>query len=82
MAHCVQITEGWGAYLLGKLPGVGEGIEYMALKANILKIKRTEIRAFFAFAEIRSTMGADQQGDFTEPKMSFISRELSSESRF
>ena len=56
--------------------------EYMALKANILKIKRTDIRAFSAFAEIRSTMDADQLGDFTEPKMGFVSRVTSSVWRF
>ena len=67
---------------MGKPPCIWKVKEYMALKANILKIKRTEIRAFFAFAEIRSTMDADQLGDFTEPKMGFISRELSSEPRF
>ena len=52
------------------------------LKANILKINRAEIRAFFAFAEILSTMDADQLGDFTEPKMGFVSRIASSVWRF
>ena len=61
---------------------LGEGIEYMALKANILKIKRTEVRRFFAFAKILSTMNADQLGDFTESKMGRFSRVLSSEMRF
>ena len=52
------------------------------LKANILKIKRTEVRRFFAFAEILSTMDADQLGDFTESKMGCFSRVLSPEWRF
>ena len=52
------------------------------LKANILKIKRTEVRRFLAFAEIPSTMNADQLGDFTESKMGRFSRVLSSELRF
>ena len=52
------------------------------LKANILKINRTEIRTFFAFAKILPTMDADQLGDFKETKTSFILRFLSSEWRF
>ena len=84
MPHCVHITEGRGGHVGGKVPVSTrwEGIEYMALKANILKIKRTEVRRFFAFAEILSTMDADQLGDFTESKMGCFSRVLSSEWRF
>ena len=52
------------------------------LKANILKINRTEIRTFFAFAKILSTMDADQLGDFKETKTSFVLRFLSSGWRF
>ena len=52
------------------------------LKANILKINGTEIRAFFAFAKILSTMDADQLGDFKETKTSFVLGFLSSEWRF
>ena len=45
---------------------IWKGIEYMALKANILKIKGTDSGHFFAFALILSTMDADQLGDFTD----------------
>ena len=68
--------------MLGKEPVYSKVIKYMALKANISKIRGVEIRRFFAFAEIRSTMDADQLGDFTEPKMGFVSRVTSSVWRF
>ena len=79
---CKLITEGGGARLLGKAPCIGKVKEYMALKANIQKITRTDIRAFFAFAEILSTMDADQLGDFRELKIGFVSRITSSVWRF
>ena len=83
LANCVQIAEGGGPGCGGScLSLIWKGIEYMALKVNILKIDRTQIRVFPAFAGILSTMDADQLGDFTEPKMSIIPRELSSGSRF
>ena len=77
----VQITEGGG--LVGQGAAcIRERNRIYDLKANILKIKRTEVRRFFAFAEILSTMDADQLGDFTESKMGRFSRVLSSEWRF
>ena len=78
---CKLITEGW-VRLLGKAPCIWKVKEYMALKANIQKIIRTDIRAIFAFAEILSTMDADQLGDFRELKIGFVSRITSSEWRF
>ena len=60
--------------MLGKAPCIWKVKEYMALKANIQKIIGTDIRAFFAFAEILSTMDADQLGDFRELKIGFVSR--------
>ena len=77
----VDITEGGGQ--VG-----GEGALYRErnriydLKANILKIKGTELRRFFAFAEIPSTMDADQLGDFTESKIGVVTHLLSSKSQF
>ena len=79
----VQINyRGGGVRLLGKAPCIWKVKEYMALKANIQKISRTDIRAFFAFAEILSTMDADQLGDFRELKIGFVSRITSSVRRF
>ena len=80
---CKLITEGGGI-------GGGKGACFYAmgrnriydLKANILKIKRTELRRFFAFAEILSAMDADQLGDFIESKNGGFTRLLSSGWRF
>ena len=77
----VQITEGGGLVWQGAAC-IRERNRIYDLKANILKIKRTEVRRFFAFAEILSTMDADQLGDFTESKIGRFSRVLSSEWRF
>ena len=55
----VDITEGGGQVRgKGACSLIWKGIEYIALKANILK-------TFFDFAKIPSTMDAYQFGDFT-----------------
>ena len=77
----VQITEGGGLVWQGAAC-IRERNRIYDLKANILKIKRTELRRFFAFAEILSAMDADQLGDFIESKNDGFTRLLSSEWHF
>ena len=62
----LQLQSG-GALLRGKPPFSDlERNRIYDLKANILKIKGTDLGTFFAFAQILSTMDADQLGDFTD----------------
>ena len=84
LSHSVYINCRRGGVRLGGKPPFSdlERNRIYDLKANILKINRTEIRTFFAFAKILSTMDADQLGDFKEAKTGFVLGFLSSEWRF
>ena len=62
----VDITEGGGLVVARTACSlIRKGIEYMALKANILKINGAIFETFLAFAGILSAMAAYQLGDFT-----------------
>ena len=78
---CKLIDSGGGP-VVGEAACIWKLKEYMALKANIQKSIRTDIRAFFAFAEILSTMDADQLGDLRELKIGVVSHITSSVWRF